>query len=293
MNANKLFKLLKNSTDSFDNLDNYKKILEQSSRLLLNFSNFKSFDVFIVKTVELARQNGLSSPFDNVILDITNVLAPELMNGLATYQNLMLHLIPIQLTTDVSTFTIMLVQDLRPIGHDIYPRSHIISLNKNDLLSMPAIDTGMTGLGCKCYLKNPFTHHPIYKQIQSFTPGFKVDCGFAAADCPSKLGGCRQVLDGSKTITSITVASMIYTSMPCHKILQVVNNGHRELNGLKQMPHFILVDKQAVENLKTGKPIGDLQFNDGNDFEKFYTSNSFEVDEFTSNGCTYIPVVQK
>lgn len=293
MNTNKLFKLLKNSTDSFDNLDNYKKILEQSSRLLLNFSNFKSFDVFIAKTSELAKQNGLSSPFDNVILDISNVLAPELMNGATISQNLMLHLIPIQLATDLSTFTIMLVQDLRPIGDDIYPRSHIISLNNDDLLSMPAIDTGMTGLGCKCYLKNPFTHHPIYKQIQSFTPGFKVDCGFAAANCPSKLGGCRQVLDGSKTITGITVASMIYTAMPCHRVLQVTDNGHRKQDGLKQMPHFVLVDKQAVENLKAGKPIGDLQFNDGNDFEKFNTLDKLEVDEFVSNGCTYTPVVQK
>lgn len=292
MNANKLFKLLKNSSDSFNNLENYKKIVEQSSRLMLNFSNFKSLNIFISKASDIAHEKGLLSPFDNILLDITSIPAPLITKNAIATQNLMLHLIPIQLTTDISKFTIMLVQDLRVIGKDVYPRSHVISLNKNDLLCMPALDEGMTDLGCKCHLKNPFTHNPIFKQIQSFTPGFKADCGFAAADCPSKLNGCQQVLNNSKAITDITIASMIFASMPCHQIMQVIDNGQRKTDGLKQMPHFIVVDKELVEALKCGNA-AELQFNDGNDFEKFNSMEQLKVDEFTYGNYVYKPVVIK
>lgn len=80
--------------------------------------------------------------------------------------------------------------------------------------------------------------------------------------------------------------------MPCHAILQVTDQGHRQRKGLKQMPYFILVDKNAVENLKNNKPIGQLAFNDGNDFDKFNTTEKLVVDKFTINKIVYEQVTK-
>jgi hypothetical protein len=292
MNANKLFKLLENGQDSFNRLPQYKQILEQSSRVVVDFSQFKALDVFSKRAAETARDNGIASPFDNILLDLPGIEAPSISNSATIKQDLLLHLIPIQLATDVSTFSVMLVQDLRVMRKDVYPRSHLVSLSKNELASMPVVDAGMAELGCKCSIKNPFSHNPIFKQVQSFTPGFKADSGYAAFNCPSTLACCKQLRGGSDTITCIAMACMIYMTMPCHAILQVTDQGHRQRKGLKQMPYFILVDKNAVENLKNNKPIGQLAFNDGNDFDKFNTTEKLVVDKFTINKIVYEQVTK-
>jgi hypothetical protein len=292
MNANKLFKLLENGEDSFNRLPQYKTILEQSSRVVIDFSQFKALDAFSERATETARDKGIVSPFDNVLLDLPGIEAPSISNSATIKQDLLLHLIPIQLATDISTFSVMLVQDLRVICKDVYPRSHLVSLSKNELASMPVVDEGMAMLGCKCSIKNPFSHSPIFKQVQSFTPGFKADTGYAAFNCPSNLACCKQLRGNSDTITCIAIASMIYMTMPCHTILQVTDIGHRERQGLKQMPYFIIVDKDAVENLKNNKPTGQLAFNDGNDFDKFNTTEKFVVDKFMVGKTSYEQVTK-
>ena len=292
MNANKLFKLLENGESSFNRLPQYKKILEQSSRVIVDFSQFKGFDAFIKRASEIAREKGISSPFDNVLLDLPNIEAPSISNSATFKQDLLLHLIPIQLATDISTFSVMLVQDLRVIRKDVYPRSHLVSLSKDELASMSVVDEGMAELGCKCSIKNPFSHNPIFKQVQSFTPGFKADSGYASFNCPSALACCKQMRSGSDAITGFAMASMIYMTMPCHAILQVIDTSHRKQNGLKQMPYFIVVDKEAAEKLKSNKPLDPLAFNDSNDFEKFNTVDKLVVDEFTVGKTLYKQVTK-
>lgn len=293
MNANKLFKLLENGEDSFTRLPQYKKILEQSARVAINFSEFKSFDIFISRAVNIAREHGLSSPFDNVLLDLEQVVAPSIANSTISKQDLMLHLIPVELATDISTFSMMLVQDLRVVNKDVYPRSHLVSLNKDELASMPAIDEGMPELGCKCSIKNPFSHNPIFKQIQSFTPGFKADCGYAAFNCPSTLACCKQILNGSTAVTHIAMAAMIYISMPGHCVLKVTEPNHRKQDGLKQMPYYIVVDKDTLDDLKNNRKLRPLSFNDGNDFDKFNVVDKLTVEEFIVGKTTYQPMVAK
>lgn len=292
MNANKLFKLLENGKDSFSRLPQYKQILEQSARVVVDFSEFKSFEIFTTRAATIARENGLSSPFDNLLLDLQKVMAPSISSNSILQQDIMLHLIPVELATDISTFSMMLVQDMRVVNKDVYPRSHLVSLNKDELASMPAVDEGMPDLGCRCSIKNPFSHQPIFKQIQSFTPGFKADCGFAAFNCQSKLACCKQILDGSAAITQIAMATMIYLSMPGHCALKVTNTGHRKQEGIKQMTYYIVADKDVIDDLKNGKKPRPLAFNDGNDFDKFNAVDKLVVEPFVANNISYEPVLK-
>lgn len=260
MNANRLFKLLQKADGSFGNLEAYKKVLERSARVVLDFSNFKNFDVFAEKAKVQAKTEGLKLPFDNILFDITGLEVPNPITGLPEKQPLMLHVVPVEVATDISTFNIMLVQDLRPYRNNVYPRSHIVFLDEK-VSCMPAVDVGMPQVGCKCSEKNPLSHRPLFQKIQAFTPGFKMDCGFALAECPSTLKPCQQLQKGSKAITDIAIASMVYASMPGHTIFKITE-GSEPTSGLKQMPSHVIVDHA---NIASHAP---LLFQDGNQFEE-------------------------
>lgn len=261
MNANKLFKLLKRSEDSYNRLEEYKKILDQAERIVIDFTNFKSFDVFTEKSMSSIKNSGLSLPFDNVLLDITGVEIANIVNGSIQKNDLLLHIIPIEVATDISTFRIMLIQDMRFLNGDIYPRSHIVSLEE-EILSMPVIDDGMASLGCKCYKNNPLSYGLLFKQIQSFTPDFKADIGFAIRNCVSNIPMCRKLLDESAAITKIAIASIVYLNRPDHKVVTV-----NDLSDSKSKQHQIICDNNSWQTLgETGKT-SELSFNDGNNFD--------------------------
>lgn len=261
MNANKLFKLLKRTGGSFGNLESYEKVLANSARVILDFSNFKNFDILVEKAKAKAKTEGLKLAFDNILFDITGLEAPNPITGKSEKQPLMLHVVPVEMATDISTFNIMLVQDLRPYRDNIYPRSHIVFLDEK-ISCMPAVDVGMPQVGCKCSEKNPLSHRPLFQKIQAFTPGFNADCGFALAECPSTLKPCQQLQQGSKTITDIAIAAMVYASMPGHSILRITE-GSEPTNGLKQMPSHVVVDHTNIGDLAKSP----LSFQDGNQFD--------------------------
>jgi hypothetical protein len=258
--------MLKRAEDAFSNLDAYKKILEGSSRLMVDFENFKGLEAFTARAVELAKTNGLSLPVDNIILDINGVTVSDPVTGNSTKQSLMLHTVPVEVATDISTFHLMLMQDMRQVKKDVFPRSHVVFLNK-DLSIMPAVDVGMPSMGCKCFERNPFSHRPLFQKIQSFTPGFKADCGFALGNCKSTLKCCQFVQDGSKQVVHIGIAAIIFASLPNHAIVQITDRGQREQNGLKQMPHFVVCDSTSLGILRDTGKLTPLQFNDDAQFD--------------------------
>lgn len=266
MNTNKLFKMLKRAEASFNNLDEYKKILESSARLVVDFSNFNGFEAFRTRAVEIAKAQGLSLPVDNIVLDISGTTTADPVTGKSTKQSLTLHTVPVEVATDISTFHLMLVQDMRQVKKDVFPRSHVVFLNQ-DLSIMPAIDVGMPDMGCKCYERNPFSHRPLFQKIQSFTPGFKADCGFAVGNCKSNLKCCKFVQDDSKTIVHTAIAAMVYASLSGHTLVKVTDNGQHQQDGLKQMPYYIVCDATSLSELKTSGKITPLQFNDETKFE--------------------------
>jgi len=270
MNANKLFKLLQNGEKSFINLEGYKKSLEQSQRVILDLSKFTNFNTFIDKSVKYSLSNGLTSPLDNLLIDVT---CPEPINNRTKF---LLHITPIEISTDVSTFHIMLVQDMNHINNDIYPRSHIVAMEQNEILRMPVTDEGMKDIGCKCFLKNPFSHGLIFKQIQSFTPGFKADCGFAMYNCVSKMPTCLQLLAESIFITNLAIALTIYIGMPYHRIIKVSDTDQKQ-DGLKQMNYYMVCDEKAWNNTTNDiKSSDNSEFINGNDFDK-YISEKFTL----------------
>ena len=286
MNTNKLFKMLKRAEKSFNNLDAYEKILEQSARIMVDFSTFGNLDAFIARAVEIAKADGLSLPVDNVIMDITGVTLPDPVTGKPSKQSLMLHTVPVEVATDISTFHLMLVQDMRQVKKDIFPRSHIVFLNK-DLLIMPAIDVGMPDMGCKCFQKNAFSHRPLFEKIQSFTPGFKADCGFALGNCKSELKCCKFVQDGSQAVVKMAIAAMVFASLPGHVMVKVTDKGTREQDGLKQMPYYIVCDSTSLGILRdTGKWVKP-EFNDDAHFDSL-PKEVFDVPStFTAGTCEY------
>lgn len=269
MNANKLFKLLKRGEDSYNRLNEYKKILDQTERVTVDFTDFKSFDVFTDQSMTQAKTTGLSSPFDNVLLDINGIEVSNIADGSISKSNLLLHVIPIEVTTDISTFNIMLIQDMRVMDNDVYPRSHIVSLEE-DVLSMPVVDDGMAALGCACYKKNPLSYGLIFKQIQSFTPGFKADIGFALRNCVSNIPMCKKLLDESMALTRITAAAMTYITMPPHKPVMVT-----ESSNSKSRPYYMICDDNSWKSLQETGQTSKLAFNDGNDFASFTKPATF------------------
>lgn len=265
MNANRLFKLLKRGRKSFNRLHEYKHILSKSHRILIDFSNFKNFDIFANRAMDIARTNGIKLPFDNVLLDITGI---TLSNNMSMKQSTMLHIIPIEISTDIATFRVMLIQDMRHTDNNIYPRLHIVSLS-NDIIFMPAIDTGMVNMGCTCSSRNPFTHGQLFKQIQSFTPGFVADCGFAAPSCNSNIPLCKSMLNESKEITKLAISAMTIMTMPCHSVVKITDINMKPDNELRQMPYYIICDMQGWNHLvEHGKPLP-IQFQDGDKFDEF------------------------
>jgi hypothetical protein len=260
MNTNKLFKMLKRAENSFNNLDAYKKILEGSSRVVVDFTNFTGLEAFTTRAVELAKSQGLSLPVDNIILDVSGITVSDPITGKPAKQSLMLHTVPVEVATDISTFHLMLVQDMRQVKKDVFPRSHVVFLNK-DLSIMPAVDIGMPEMGCKCFQRNPFSHKPLFQKIQSFTPGFKADCGFALGGCKSELKCCKFVQNGSKEVVHAAIAAIIFAALPGHVIVKVTDKGQREQDGLKQMPYFVVCDPTSLKTLKDTGKLTPLQFN--------------------------------
>lgn len=286
MNTNKLFKMLKRAEHSFNNLDAYKKILEESTRITIDFTNFKGLPNFTTRALEKAKSEGLSLPVDNVILDINGVTLPDPITGKPTTQSLMLHTVPVEVSTDISTFHLMLVQDMRQVKKDVFPRSHVVFLNK-DLLIMPAIDIGMPDMGCKCYERNPFSHRPIFQKIQSFTPGFKADCGFALGNCKSELKCCKFVQSGSRDVVHTAIAAIIFAALPGHVMVKVTNKGAPGQNGLKQMPHLMICDSTSLGVLRDTGKVTPLQFNDDAQFDTL-SKDVFNVPSaFTINNTDY------
>jgi hypothetical protein len=292
MNANKLFKLLNEAEDSFNNLGLYKKILSQSAHINFDFSNFKSFDILGDKAMDTAKAKGLSLPFDNVLFDIDGVDAPDL-SGEIKKQSLLLHIIPVEISTDISTFKVMLIQDMRSMDRDIYPRSHIVSLDSTNIMSVSAVDEGMASLGCKCSSKSPFSYGKIFKQLQSFTPGFKADCGFISPKCESNLACCQYLQSNSKAISKIAIATIIYMNMPEHETIKVTNAAGQD--GLRNMPQHLICDKTTWDGLHIGGTSGGSNFKDGNDFDKFYSAEQFTLtaaDKFTRGSLQFEPVIE-
>lgn len=292
MNTNKLFKTLKRAESSFNNLDAYKKILESSARLAVDFTTFKGFDAFAARAVEIAKAQGLTLPIDNIILDISGTTTPDPITGKPAKQPLMLHTVPVEVATDISTFHLMLVQDMRQVKKDVYPRSHVVFLNK-ELSIMPAIDFGMPDMGCKCFERNPFSHKPLFQKIQSFTPGFKADCGFALGNCKSTLKCCQLIQDGSKAVVDIAIAAMVFASLPNHIIVKVTDKGSHAQDGLKQMPHYIVCDIDSLQILKQTGKISALKFDDDTKFDTLSkTMLDLQPETFSFSSTTYETMVK-
>lgn len=286
MNTNKLFKMLKRAEHSFNNLDAYKEILGSSTRIMVDFTNFKNLASFSARALAMAKSEGLSLPVDNAILDITGVVVADPISGKPTAQSLMLHTVPVEVATDISTFHLMLVQDMRQVKKDVFPRSHVVFLNK-DLSIMPAIDLGMPDMGCKCYERNPFSHRPLFQKIQSFTPGFKADCGFALGNCKSNLKCCKLVQDGSKEVVHTAIAAIIFAALPGHVMVKVTEKGTHKQDGLKQMPYMVVCDSKSLGVLRETGKLTPLQFNDDTQFESL-PKDIFNVpSSFTVNNTDY------
>lgn len=284
MNANQLFKTLMRAEGSFDNLEAYKNILSQSARLMVDFTGFKDLNLLIAKSLELAKERGLELPVDNVLLDIAGADTLDPVHGKPTKQPLTLHVIPVEVATDISTFHLMLVQDMRQVKNDVFPRSHAVFLGK-EIAIMPAIDTGMPDLGCKCYQRNTFSHNPLFKKIQSFTPGFKADCGFAAAGCKSTLKPCQLVLNGSHIVVQVAIAAMVFATLPGHVLVEVTETT-KPINDLKNMSTYIVCDSDSLDQLKKTGRQSPLKFNDFAMLDSLKEA-TFTPDKFSFGNISY------
>lgn len=272
MNVNKLFKMLNRTGEDFTNLDRYRTILATTSRVALDFTKFKDFDKLAAIVTPIAISKGLVFPFDNAIFDIIGLTVANPATGKREVQPLVLHTVPIKITTDISTFHIMLVQDMRALDGTIFPRSHVISLEK-DLAIMPAVDEGMPAIGCKCYERNPMSMSMLFKQIQSFTPGFIADCGFALPTCKSTMKPCQQLLSDSKEVATIAITSMMYATLPPHAIIKVQEEG--DSDDLKNKPYYVVCDEESYTNLTTKGFPAPLKVQDAASFEAALTAPEF------------------
>lgn len=286
MNVNKLFKMLSKTKEDFSTLDKYRNILSTTARVTVDFSGFKDFDKMAAIAKPLAISGGVVFPFDNAMFDILGLAVSNPVNGKLEPQPLMLHTVPIKITTDISTFHIMLIQDLRPFNGQIFARSHVVSLEK-DLAIMPAVDEGMPAIGCTCYQKNPMSMSMLFKQIQSFTPGFVADCGFALPTCKSTLRPCQQLLKDSKQIVDIVIGTITYAMLPCHIIVKV-QEPESSSSDLKQKPYYVICDEDSFVNLTTkGFPLPS-KIQDSEAFEKALTAPLLNISgKFTRGSMTY------
>lgn len=282
MNVNKLFKMLTKTKEDFSTLEKYRTILSSTARITLDFTKFKDFEKLSGIVTPLAISNGLVFPFDNAMFDIIGLTVSNPANGKREVQPLMLHTVPIKITTDISTFHIMLLQDMRPLNGTVFPRSHIISLEK-ELAIMPAVDEGMPAIGCKCYEKNPMSMSMLFRQIQSFTPGFVADCGFALSSCKSTLGSCKQLLSDSREVAGIAIASMIYATLPGHVIVKVQESESPETD-IKHKPYYVVCDADSYEHLITKGFPSPLKVQDSEAFEKALTAPTLDITGTTSKG---------
>lgn len=273
MNVNKLFKMLSKTGEDFTSLDKYRKILGTASRVAVDFSKFKDFEKLAAIITPVATSGGLVFPFDNVMFDIIGLTVANPATGKRELQPLMLHTVPIQITTDISTFHIMLVQDMRALNGTIFPRSHIVRLEKN-LAIMPAVDEGMPAIGCKCFERNPMSMSMLFKQIQSFTPGFVADCGFALSDCKSNMKPCQQLQADSREVATIAITAMMYSTLPPHAIIKVTEE---EASGsdLKNKPYYVVCDEESYANLMAKGFPTPLKIQDAASFEAALTAPAF------------------
>jgi hypothetical protein len=246
--------MLNRDKHTFNNLNSYKSTLKSSNHLLINFSNFNNFEIFVKKSTELMQNNKFNIPLDNILLEVYGIKSQNPATGKHEKQDLTLHLLPIQMATDVSTFNIMLVQEMRQICKDIYTRSHIVTLSQDGILMMPSIDNATVEIGQpKCYLKNIFTQKSIFSHIQSFTPGFREDVGYALNACTESVY-CKTLTDMSRDVCGIAIASLMYASLPCHKFVKISNADRYD--ELKNMAKFELFDDNKWNNMLQNKSVG-------------------------------------
>lgn len=291
MNVNKLYKMLAKTKDDFNTLDKYRTILSSTARVTVDFTRFKDFDRLLTMVAPLAASNGLVFPFDNVMFDIIGLTVANPANGKREPQPLMLHTVPIKITTDISTFHIMLIQDMRSLGGTIFPRSHIVSLDK-ELAIMPAVDEGMPAIGCKCYEKNPMSMSMLFKQIQSFTPGFMGDCGFASPICKSTIPACKQLMGDSKEIASIAIATMFYSTLPSHVIVKVQEEESTDTD-IKHKPYHLICDEDSFTHLTTKGFPSPLKVQDTESFEKALTAPPLKLSGTINKGAVSYQVVPR
>jgi hypothetical protein len=286
MNVNKLYKMLSKTKEDFATLDKYRNVLNSTARVTVDFSGFKDFAKMAEIAKPIATSGGVVFPFDNVMFDILGLAIPNPVNGKVELQPLMLHTVPIKITTDISTFHIMLVQDMRQFNGQIFARSHVVSLEK-ELAVMPAVDEGMPAIGCKCYERNPMSMSMLFKQIQSFTPGFVADCGFASPICKSTLKPCQQLLQDSRQIVDIVIGTMTYALLPCHVIVKVQEPESSDKD-LKQKPYYVVCDEASFINLTTkGFPL-QSKIQDSEAFNKALTESPLSISgTFTRGPMTY------
>lgn len=279
--------MLSKTKEDFSTLDKYRKILSSTARVTVDFSGFKDFARMAEIAKPLATSGGVVFPFDNVMFDIIGLAIANPVNGKIEPQPLMLHTVPIKISTDISTFHIMLIQDLRSFNGQIFARSHVVSLEK-ELAVMPAVDEGMPAIGCKCYERNPMSMSMLFKQIQSFTPGFVADCGFALPTCKSTLRPCQQLLQDSKQIVDVVIGTMTYASLPCHVIVKVQETSLVESDDLKQKPYYVVCDEDSFTNLTTkGFPLPS-KIQDSEAFEKALVAPPLSISgTFTRGAVTY------
>jgi hypothetical protein len=203
-------------------------------------------------------------------------------------QDLFLHLVPIKIDSDISTSYVMLAQDLRIVEDDVFPRSFLIALDDKGLYCMPAVDEGMRDLGCRCYLKNPFSHSALFRKVQSYTPGFVADCGFALASCQTTTKTCELLMDVAKHIMKIVISSIALLSVPSLTILEV-DRGLKQ-DGLKNMVCYTLCDSKMISQLRSGKEVGALSL-ENHDVAELMKSNGATTDSFEAGGMRYNPII--
>jgi hypothetical protein len=291
MNVNKLYKMLVKTSEDFSTLEKYRNILSSTARIAVDFTAFKDFNKLPEIITPLAIAGGLVFPFDNVMFDILGLTVANPANGKREQQPLMLHTVPIKITTDISTFHIMLIQDMRALNGSIFPRSHIVSLEK-ELAIMPAVDEGMPAIGCKCYERNPMSMSMLFRQIQSFTPGFVADCGFALPTCKSTLSPCKQLLSDSREIVNIAIATMFYSMLPCHIVVKVTEQDSSETD-LKNKPYYVICDEESFAHLTTkGFPLP-LKVQDVEAFQKALTAPPLTISGTITKGAMTYQVIPR
>lgn len=284
MNVNKLRKLLQRDKKRFTKLDRYERILMDTAHISINFSNFSAFDTLADKAIELTIKNGLSLPFDNILLDLTGVKLYRIQTNRTKF---LLHIVPIEISTDISTFNIMSVQDMYQNGKEIIYNNHIISLDHGTILSTAAVNSQKAG--CYCYRKNPLSHGHLLKQIQSFTPIDKNQyCGYTAYNCKSMVQSCKTLRTESDIISRIAIATMAYISIACHQIVRIIGNESK-----KQNPYYVVCDKEGWSKLLKNEATSYSTFNDGLKFDEFNKLQPFTINDAYDSGSMRFEPIKK